>query len=149
MNEIIVKWNQIYTKDITLSTSTKINTLLVAESQVIRANSEDNLQRVVFTLQNTEKNLGMEMSPEKSEMMAFVGEDSVRCKIVVDSKWLLTPWSRVLLEKLTSVQLVKKFSEFYGTRRFITAVTSVHHLSLSWASLIQSIPHILLPEDTS
>jgi len=45
MNEIIVKWNQIYTKGITISTSTKINTLLFADSQGIIANSEDNLQR--------------------------------------------------------------------------------------------------------
>jgi len=52
----------------------------------------------------------------------------------------LTPWSRVLLEELTSFQLDKKFPTFYGTRRFITAFTSAHHLSLSWASLIQSIP---------
>jgi hypothetical protein len=45
--------------------------------------------------------------------------------------YLLTPWSRVLLEKLTGLQLVKKFPAFYGTRRFITALTSAHHLSLS------------------
>jgi len=51
----------------------------------------------------------------------------------------LTPWCRVLLEKLTGLQLVKKFPAFYGTRRFITALTSVRHLSLSWASPIQSI----------
>jgi len=56
--------------------------------------------------------------------------------------YLLTPWCRVLLEKLTSRQLVKKFSAFHGTRRFITALTSVRHLSLSWASPIWSIyPH--------
>ena len=56
--------------------------------------------------------------------------------------YLLTPWCRVLLEKLTGLQLVKKFSTFHGTRRFITALTSVRHLSLSWASSIQSIyPH--------
>jgi len=55
---------------------------------------------------------------------------------------LLTPWYRVLLEKLTGLQLVKKFPAFHGTRRFITALTSVRHLSLSWASSIQSIyPH--------
>ena len=54
----------------------------------------------------------------------------------------LTPWCRVLLEKLTGLQLVKKFPAFHGTRRFITALTSVCHLSLSWASPIQSIyPH--------
>ena len=56
--------------------------------------------------------------------------------------YLLTPWCRVLLEKLTGLQLVKKFPAFHGTRRFITALTNIHHLSLSWASPIQSIyPH--------
>jgi hypothetical protein len=40
---------------------------------------------------------------------------------------LLTPWSRVLLGKLTGLQLVKKFPAFYGTRRFITALTSARH----------------------
>jgi hypothetical protein len=44
--------------------------------------------------------------------------------------YLLTPWSRVLLEKLTGLQLVKKFPAFCGTRRFITALTSARHLSL-------------------
>ena len=56
--------------------------------------------------------------------------------------YLLTAWCRVLLEKLTGLYLVKKFPAFHGTRRFITALTSVRHLSLSWASPIQSIyPH--------
>ena len=56
--------------------------------------------------------------------------------------YLLTPWCRVLLEKLTGLQLVKKFPAFHGTRRCITALTSIRHLSLSWASPIQSIyPH--------
>jgi len=56
--------------------------------------------------------------------------------------YILTPWCRVLLEKLTGLQLVKKFPAFHGTRRFITALASVRHLSLSWASPIQSIyPH--------
>ena len=63
---------------------------------------------------------------------------SPRCVLT----YLLTPWCRVILEKLTGLQLVKKFPPFYGTRRFITALTSVRHLSLSWASPIQSIyPH--------
>jgi len=56
--------------------------------------------------------------------------------------YLLTPSRRVLLDQLTGLQLVKKFPAFHGTRRFITALTSVHDLSLSWASSIQSItPH--------
>ena len=52
--------------------------------------------------------------------------------------YLLTPWCRFLLEKLTGLQLVKKFPAFYGTRRFITAFTSFRHPSLSWATPIQS-----------
>ena len=56
--------------------------------------------------------------------------------------YLLTPWCRVLLEKLTGLQLVNKFPAFHGTRRFITALTSVRHLSLSSASPMQSTyPH--------
>ena len=56
--------------------------------------------------------------------------------------YLLTPWCRILLEKLTGLQLVKKFPAFHRTRTFITALTSVRHLSLSWTSPIQSIyPH--------
>ena len=56
--------------------------------------------------------------------------------------YLLTPWCRVLLEKLTGLQLVKKFPAFHGTRKFITALAKVRHLSLSWASPILSIyPH--------
>ena len=54
---------------------------------------------------------------------------------------ILTARSRVLLEKLTGSPLVKK----YGTLRFITALTTARHLSLSWTRLIQSVPsfHLL------
>ena len=54
--------------------------------------------------------------------------------------YLLTPWSRILLEKLTGSQLIKKFCAFYGTWRFITIFTRAWHLSLFWARLIQSMP---------
>jgi len=63
---------------------------------------------------------------------------SVGCLITSLLTYLLTPWCRVL-EKLTDLQLVKKFPAFHGTRRFITALASVRQLSLSWASQIQSI----------
>jgi len=67
--------------------------------------------------------------------------------------YFLTPWCRVLLEKLTGLQLVKKFPAFHGTRRFITALTSVRHLSLFWASpvhiptshLLEIHPNIIHP----
>ena len=59
-----------------------------------------------------------------------------------DLTYLLTPSCRVLPQQLTGLQLVKKFPAFHGTRRFITALTSIRHLSLSWGSPIQSTcPH--------
>ena len=62
--------------------------------------------------------------------------------LLLIKRYLLTPWCRVLFEKLTGYQLVKKFPAFHGTRRFITVLTSLGHPSLSWASPVQSIyPH--------
>jgi hypothetical protein len=43
----------------------------------------------------------------------------------------LTTWSRVLLEELTVCSTRKKFTNFYGTQRFITVFTRGHHQSLS------------------
>ena len=63
----------------------------------------------------------------------------VFCLLTYLFTYSLTAWCRVLLENLTGLQLVKKFPAFHVTRRFITALTSVRHLFLSWASPIQSI----------
>ena len=88
LNEIIVKWNQICAKGIALSTSTKVSTPLFADDQVIIAHSEDSLQRRVFALHNIANNFGMEISSGKSETMAFLGQDPVRFKTVMDNKCL-------------------------------------------------------------
>ena len=47
------------------------------------------------------------------------------CMPLYQLTYLRTPWCRVLPEQLTGLQLVKKVSAFHGTRRFITALTSV------------------------
>ena len=52
--------------------------------------------------------------------------------------YLLTPWSRVLFEKLTGSADSQEIPHIFGTRRFITVLTSARHLSLSWANSIQS-----------
>jgi hypothetical protein len=59
--------------------------------------------------------------------------------IIIIINWL-TPCIRVLSEKLTGRQLVKKFPALYGTRRFITAFTSSCQLSPSWTRSIQPMP---------
>jgi len=67
---------------------------------------------------------------------------SLPCLLIYLLTFSLTSWIRIVLEKLTGFQLVKKFCAFYETRRFITAFTSARHLSLSRASSIQTIsPH--------
>ena len=43
----------------------------------------------------------------------------------------------------------QEIPSFCGTRMFITAFTSAHHVSLSWASSIHSTFHIPLPKDPS
>jgi hypothetical protein len=55
--------------------------------------------------------------------------------------YLLTPWSRVLLEKLTvNFAASQEIPRIYGTRQSLTVPTSVRQLSLSWANSIQSPP---------
>ena len=52
--------------------------------------------------------------------------------------YLLSPWSRVLLEKLTGSAASQEIARIFGTRRFITVLTSARHQSLSWANSIHS-----------
>ena len=52
--------------------------------------------------------------------------------------YLLTPWSTVLLENQTGSAASQEITRIFGTRRFITVLTSARHLSLSWANSIQS-----------
>jgi len=88
----------------------------------------NSLSRLLFN--NTEKtSMGVQRPNRESDMQ-------------ISKSNFLTTWCRVLLEQLTGLQLVKKYPAFHGTRRFITALTSVRHLPLSTASPIQSIyPH--------
>ena len=58
--------------------------------------------------------------------------------------YLLTPWSRVLLEKLTGLQLVKKFLAFYGNRKFMTDTCPYPE-----PARYSPYPNIPLPEDPS
>ena len=52
--------------------------------------------------------------------------------------YLPTPWSRVLLEKLTGSAASQEIPLIFGTRKFLTLPTSARHLSLSRANSIQS-----------
>jgi hypothetical protein len=75
----------------------------------------------------------LSFSSIRTNVLNALGEIiAVYCGIIL---YLFKPCSRVLLQKLTGSQLVKKFPAFYGSRRFITAFTSARHLSISWARM--------------
>jgi len=63
--------------------------------------------------------------------------------------YFITPWNKVLLEKIIDSEFVNRFLAFYETQNFIIAVTSTRHLSLTYSRSIQPMPPISLPEDPS
>jgi hypothetical protein len=75
---------------------------------------------------------------------------SVCVRIRSTTHQTLTTWSRVLPEKLTSPQLVKKFPEFYAACRFNTTFTSKQRNQLlpphpiSWRFILILYFHLCL-----
>lgn len=59
----------------------------------------------------------------------------------------LTPWNRFLLQKLSFLQLVKKFMLFYGTWWLITPFTWASHFPSTEPDHTRSTPPILCHED--
>jgi hypothetical protein len=88
-----------------------------------------------WAVHNAIQMFGKEYQDVVADGTAMIKYFTVHCRHL---RSLLTPRGRVHHEKLTGLQLVKKLPAFYGTRRFITALTSARHLS--WASSIQFIP---------
>jgi len=74
--------------------------------------------------------LGHTVSPCKNDNEHWVSKNKIM-EFPDLLTYVITPCSKVLLENLTVSQLAKKFPAFYGTRRFIAAFTTAHHLSLS------------------
>ena len=53
------------------------------------------------------------------------------CLLTYLLTYLLTPWSTVLLEKLTGSAASQEIPRIFGIRKFLTVLTSARHLSLS------------------
>jgi len=64
-------------------------------------------------------------------ILLFTTETVLHFAPVKALTYLLTPWNRVLLEKLTGSAASQEIPRFFGTQKFITVLTSAHHLSLS------------------
>jgi hypothetical protein len=55
----------------------------------------------------------------------------------------VTAWSRVLLEKLTGFQLIKKFPAFHGNRSFVTATKNQQDATLAGKFIVACILLVL------
>jgi hypothetical protein len=95
--------------------------------------------------------LGRGKEERRSKMKVWKNEIKIAVKRGISTwicpllslTYLLTPWSRVPLEKLTGFAASQEIPRLFGTRKFFTAFTSARHLSLSWAD--SSSPHASLP----
>jgi hypothetical protein len=63
-----------------------LKTLLFADDQVVLADSEDNLQRAVYKLSTIANKYNLKMSAKKTKVLAFVGMNSLRAKIMINGK---------------------------------------------------------------
>ena len=61
-----------------------MNTILFADDQIILADSEQDLQRAVFQLKEVTKHFNLEVSTQKSKVMAFKGKYPIRSKIALN-----------------------------------------------------------------
>jgi hypothetical protein len=68
-----------------ISSRTILNTLLFADDHVLSLDSEDGLHRPLYTLHNTTKQVGLQISPLKSRVMVFKGLVTIRSKTVTDN----------------------------------------------------------------
>ena len=100
-------------------------------------------------LHTTNKQTNKQKTKEEKtkEGSEFCPQRMLVCSVL--QTYLLTPWSRVLLEKLTGSAASQEITRIFGTRRFITAFTSPRHLSLLQPARSSPYPHNPLREDPS
>jgi hypothetical protein len=69
------------------------------------------------------------MDPESSLPCSQVSATCPQDTFTYLLTYLRTPWSRVLLEKLTGFAASQEIPRIYGPRKFITVLTSARQLS--------------------
>jgi len=63
-------------------------TLLIANVRCIISDTEDNLQKAVYSLYNKSKEFNLEMATNKAKLFGFVGTDHLRAKIIIKDEIL-------------------------------------------------------------
>ena len=86
LDDIITKWLKQDITGIKLSKNQQLSTLLFADDQVIIADTEGNLQKAAYKLNQIITECGLIISVQKTKWMGFKGRDPVRTKIAIDNK---------------------------------------------------------------
>jgi transcription initiation factor TFIIIB Brf1 subunit/transcription initiation factor TFIIB len=73
LDEIITKWQKQDIIGIKLSKNQQLSTLLFADDQVIKADTEDNLQKAAHKLNRIITEYGVTMCVQKTKSMTFKG----------------------------------------------------------------------------
>ena len=134
----------------------KMEPIVSSETSAIRTQTPGNYPKrnkcILILCTNSVSNIfhsRKKCSSEKSSTRFKSNLKGIQTPRTSKATYLLIPWCRVLLEKLTGLKLVKKFPAFHGTQRFITALTNVRHLSLSGPAQSSPYTHIPPPGDPS
>ena len=59
-----------------------------ADDQCIISDTEDNLQKAVYSLYNKSKEFNLEIATNKTKVFGFVGTDHLRAKIIINDEIL-------------------------------------------------------------
>lgn len=86
INNIIQNWKQKIDAGIKITRGKILNILLYADDVVLIQETEDDLQRSIHHLHQICQNYNIEISKEKTKVMANWGKIPIRSKIVVDDK---------------------------------------------------------------
>jgi hypothetical protein len=97
--------------------------------------------RVTFVVDGL-PNSSAEVTSVMGQMSRYMQADAATLSALLT--YLLTPWCRILLEKLIATQLVKKYPAFLRNPKAHYRVHKSRHRILTWASWIQFAPSIPL-----
>jgi len=98
------------------------NTLLFADDQFIISDTEDNLQKAVYSMYNISKEYNLEIATKRTKVFAFFGTDHLRTKIIINDETLKLVNQLTYLNSSISYQFsndmepkVAKFLQLIGT----------------------------------
>ena len=96
IDDIIQSWRQDITSGIRLNQNTSLDILLYADDAVLIQEIEDELEYSLHHLNNICKQYDIQVSKEKTKIVAFLGKFLVRTKIVLE---------RTVLEQFLSLNI--------------------------------------------